>query len=113
MRVEANAAMTLCSIVRGLTMKPMYQRLTGALSVLVLLAVSALLNAATNPAYAATAPGQKQRTFTSAQEGMEAIAAAIAGGDLATLRAILGPESDAILKSGDGIEDKESLARFD
>jgi hypothetical protein len=55
----------------------------------------------------------KQKTFASAQEGMEALAAAVAAGDVATLRTILGSESDSILKSGDAIEDKESLARFD
>jgi len=44
---------------------------------------------------------------------MEGFAAAIANGDVAGLWAILGPEGEAILKSGDPVEDRESLSRFD
>ena len=113
MSIESMADVTTRSTTRGLTMQPMHQRLICALSALALLAAFAQLIGATPSAHAANAPAPKQKTFASAQEGMEAIAAAIAAGDLATLRAILGPESDAVLKSGDAIEDKESLARFD
>lgn len=63
-------------------------------------------------AHAANAPAVKQKTFATAQEAMEALAAATASGDPASLRPIFGPD-EALLKSGDPIEDRESLARFD
>ena len=113
MRVDSKAVVTTHAIPRSPSMKPTHQRLIPVLRALVLLGALVQLIAVANPAHAAQTQAVKQKTFTSAQEGMEAIAAAIAAGDVKTLRAILGPESDSILKSGDAIEDKESLARFD
>ena len=94
-------------------MRTMYRRIAGGLSALALMAALVPSIVASGPAHAANAPAPKQKTFATAREGMEAIAAAITAGDIPTIRAILGPESDAILKSGDALEDKESLARFD
>jgi hypothetical protein len=43
---------------------------------------------------------------------METIAAALEAGDMKTLRAILGPDGEAILNSGDPVEDKAARDRF-
>lgn len=53
-----------------------------------------------------------QKTFESADKAMEAVAAALEKGDMKTLRAILGPEGESILNSGDPVEDKETRQRF-
>ena len=62
------------------------------------------------------APAKQQATqakrFASPQEGMEAFAAAVKADDVKELRAILGTGADAILNSGDPVEDKETRKRF-
>ena len=110
MRAQSVADMTVTSCVQGLTMRSMHQRLIVALTLLLACALSVT---ATRSAHAANAPAPKQRTFATAQAAMEGFAAAIANGDVAGLWAILGPEGEAILKSGDPVEDRESLSRFD
>ena len=54
----------------------------------------------------------KQRSFAKAEEAMEAFAEAVNTHDLATLRAMLGREGEAILQSGDPAEDREMRERF-
>jgi hypothetical protein len=61
---------------------------------------------------AATKAVAKQKSFPSTEEAMADFAAAVAAGDLASLRSILGPAGDAILKSGDPVEDREARERF-
>ena len=74
----------------------------------------AVFGAAPRPGHAAAAAAQKvaQKTFASADQAMEALAAALKAHDMTALRSILGPGGEAILRSGDPVEDKETRERF-
>jgi hypothetical protein len=54
----------------------------------------------------------QQKTFASPQEAMQALVKALQAGDKQSLRAILGPESEDILSSGDPVADKADRDRF-
>src|SRR5271163_2979603 len=53
-----------------------------------------------------------QTSFTSAAEAGQALQAAAKAGDESALSRILGPNSKAILSSGDPVEDKAALESF-
>ncbi len=53
-----------------------------------------------------------QNTFSTAEQAGQALRAAAAAGDESALAQILGPDSKAILFSGDAAEDKAALAKF-
>ncbi len=75
------------------------------------LAVAAFILLACFPSGAkAQQPGQK--TFASAAEASEALAAAAKSGDDNALLAILGPDGKLIISSGDPSEDRENRANF-
>jgi hypothetical protein len=57
-------------------------------------------------------PVAKPKSFASAEHAMSEFAQAIAAGNLPLLRSMLGQEGDAILKSGDPVEDREARERF-
>jgi hypothetical protein len=52
------------------------------------------------------------KAFTSPREAMQAVVKALQAGDKENLRAILGPESEDILSSGDPVADKADRDRF-
>jgi hypothetical protein len=58
----------------------------------------------------AQSPGQK--TFTSSNDALAALIQALRHGNDAELQAILGPESEQIVSSGDEIADKNARQRF-
>lgn len=102
-------------------MAPAHKRALYALLTFLLLAAVAYLTAPFPRASAASSEAKaaatkkapaKQKAFASAQEGMEAVAAALKAHDVATLKAILGVQGDAILESGDPMEDKATRERF-
>lgn len=53
-----------------------------------------------------------QRAFSSPQEAMQTLVEALQAGDQESLRAILGPESEELLSSGDPVSDKADRERF-
>ncbi len=61
-----------------------------------------------------TVPAQEagEKTFASPQEAMQALVKALRAGDKESLLAILGPESEDILSSGDPVADKTDRDRF-
>jgi len=71
------------------------------LTFLTLLAGAALLSAQTGP-----------KTFATPEAARDALVQAAAKGDMDTLREILGPGSPDILRTGDPVEDKALLDRF-
>lgn len=97
-------------------MDPQDRRLFTALMILVLLLVGAYLAMIATASFAATGTAAKaatkQRSFASAEQAMEALAAAVQAHDVAQLRAIFGPGGETILQSGDPLEDKETRGRF-
>lgn len=93
----------------------LYSRKVAALLVLAVLVGTARLAipaAAIAANTTADKPVAKQKSFASAEQAMTAFAAAVAAGDLESLRSILGPQGEAILKSGDAVEDREARERF-
>jgi hypothetical protein len=56
--------------------------------------------------------GQKQKAFASPQEAMKALVGALRAEDKQSLLAILGPEGEDILSSGDPVADKADRDRF-
>jgi hypothetical protein len=54
----------------------------------------------------------KQKVFGSPEEAMKAIAEAVQAGDVKGVMAILGPEGEDILSSGDEVADKADRERF-
>jgi hypothetical protein len=72
-------------------------------------AVLALIVALTWTGFAQETP---QRAFASPQEAMQALVKALQAGDKESLLAILGPESEEILSSGDPVSDKADRDRF-
>ena len=90
------------------TMKTLHQRLLRTFSWLF---ACASLVAVLGSVQAANAP-LKQKMFASPQEAMAAFETAILSGDIKALRPLLGADGDAILSSGDAVEDRDGLARF-
>ena len=64
------------------------------------------------PVLPISAQGVKQKVFGSPEEAMKAIAEAVQAGDVKGVMAILGPEGEDILSSGDQVADKADLERF-
>ena len=54
----------------------------------------------------------KQKAFGSPEEAMKALAETAQAGDTKSMMAILGPEGEDIISSGDAVADKETLERF-
>jgi len=54
----------------------------------------------------------KQKAFGAPEEAMKALADAAQAGDLKGMIAILGPEGEDIISSGDAVADKNTLAQF-
>ncbi len=78
---------------------------------LLIAAFALLLMAAVAPSRArAQQPGQK--TFASADEAGQALFDAVKAGDQKAMAAILGPDANKIITSGDDIEDENSRANF-
>jgi hypothetical protein len=73
-------------------------------------AVLALIVALTWTVFAREA--QQQKAFASPQEAMQALVKALQAGDKESLQAILGPESEDILSSGDPVADQADRDRF-
>jgi Protein of unknown function (DUF2950) len=61
---------------------------------------------------APTSAPEPQRSFASAEEAVSAFVAALRGHQEADLRAILGPEGDRVIDSGDRYADRELHQRF-
>jgi len=74
-----------------------------------ILAVSAVLVAMT---WTISAQETGQRVFASPPEALATVVEALRAGDQGSLRAILGPESEEILSSGDPVSDKADRDRF-
>ena len=64
------------------------------------------------PVLPISAQGVKQKVFGSPEEAMKAIAEAVQAGDVKGVMAILGPEGEDILSSGDQVADKADQERF-
>ncbi len=56
--------------------------------------------------------GSEQKTFTSPAEAAQAFADALSGSDTQTAQAILGPEGEKLLHSGDPVADRRAAQRF-
>ena len=54
----------------------------------------------------------KQKVFGSPEEAMKVLAEAVQGGDRKGLIAVLGPDSQDIIDSGDEVQDKNVRERF-
>jgi hypothetical protein len=54
----------------------------------------------------------KQKVFGSPEEAMKSLAEAAQAGDIKDMMAILGPEGEDIISSGDAVADKDILERF-
>ena len=61
------------------------------------------------PASAATT---KQKTFTSPEKAVQALVASLKKADKATVTAILGPNSEQLISSGDPVDDRRMRERF-
>jgi hypothetical protein len=61
---------------------------------------------------AAFAVAAEHRAFASAQEGVDALVRAVEADDQHALHAILGPDSDRLLSSGDEVADANNRERF-
>jgi hypothetical protein len=78
-----------------------------------LIAISLVLILFSGVALAATAnPGIPQKTFTSPEEAVNALLAALKSGDLKELSDILGPDGKEILSSGDEVADRNGRDQF-
>jgi len=71
-----------------------------------------LLMTVASSAFCASAKEIKQKTFGSPEEAMEALAETVAAGDSEGLLAVLGPEAEEIVSSGDEVYDKQARERF-
>ena len=98
-------------------MKPQAKNLTGSVLFTMLLLIG-IINIAgssvttANAAASVTTADAAQKTFSTPEQAGQALRAAAAAGDESTLAQILGPDSKAILTSGDAAEDKAALAKF-
>ncbi len=57
-------------------------------------------------------PGPQQKTFTSPEEAVKAMIAAVRAHDLKTMRSVLGPGSRGVVYSGDEAADREDREAF-
>jgi hypothetical protein len=64
------------------------------------------------PVRAAAADAPAQKKFAKPEEAVRALVAAARSDDKAAMAAILGPESEEILSSGDPVDDKAAAQRF-
>jgi hypothetical protein len=83
-------------------------RQSGVTIILVMLLV---MCAGNSPAQAAT-KGVQQKTYGSPEEAVKAIVGAVKSDDMKELHAILGPESEKVISSGDDVADQTFRARF-
>jgi hypothetical protein len=60
----------------------------------------------------ARAQSEDQKTFVSSKDAVEALIKAVSGGDNAELQALLGPDTEQIVSSGDDVADKRARDRF-
>ena len=60
----------------------------------------------------ASSAAQAQTSFSTPQAAAEALVAAAGKGDLKAMQAILGPESQALVRSGDAVADRRGRERF-
>jgi len=109
--------MTLLRTRRDRAMNPTDRRLFTTLVVIALLIACGYLATIATAVFAAGEASPKPaavklKSFPSAEQAMSEFAEAIAAGNLALLRSMLGQEGDAILKSGDPVEDREARERF-
>jgi hypothetical protein len=58
------------------------------------------------------AQSQGQKTFTSSQAAVDGLIQAVSAGDSAELQALLGPDTEQIVSSGDDVADKNARERF-
>ena len=100
-------------------MNAFHVRLLSAPAMVAILVACAPLALMSGPSFAAasttqkaTAPGEKTRSFGTPELAMQNFAAAVKSGDMTTLKAILGTRGEAILESGDPVEDKATRDRF-
>jgi hypothetical protein len=101
-------------------MKPLQTRAFAMLRLLIIVFASsqlalvpaAAVGAADDAPKKSSAQASKPRSFGTPELAMQAFAAAVKAGDVRTLRAILGKQGEAILDSGDPIEDKATRERF-
>jgi hypothetical protein len=106
--------------VKGLAMTSLRERLISAFVVLGLAMACAQLALTSRMSFAAAEDGKqkastqaaKPRSFATPELAMQALAAAVKAGDMTTLRALLGTRGEAVLDSGDPVEDKASRERF-
>jgi hypothetical protein len=81
-------------------------------SALVLVATFSLAGCAKKPAADQTAATMPQTTFASAEEAAGAFVAALKRGDSAELAKLLGPDTKAVLSSGDPVADQRDREWF-
>ena len=79
--------------------------------VTIILAMLLVICAGYSPAQAAAKKVQ-QKTFGSPEEAVKAIVDAVKSDDIKALHAILGPESEKVISSGDDVADQTFRARF-
>ena len=77
-----------------------------------LLVSLAILIAVSMQVFPLSAQEAKQKAFGSPEEAMKALAETAQAGDAKSTMAILGPEGEDIISSGDAVADKETLERF-
>jgi hypothetical protein len=100
-------------------MKPLHKHRFAMLLLTILIASSQLVlvprasfAAADDAPKKPAAQAAKPRPFATADEAMQAFAAAVKADDVASLRAMFGKEGEAVLQSGDPLEDKAARQRF-
>ena len=106
--------------VKGRAMKSLHTRLLSALTLgAIAIAFNVLaftprtcLAATSDATEKSNTKAAKPKSFGTPELAVQAFAAAVKAGDVATLRAILGPRGEAILNSGDPVEDKATRERF-
>jgi hypothetical protein len=86
-------------------------------SVLLLTAAGAGIAVSAPPAVAAETPAAQgridvQQRFTTPESATAALVAAVRAHDPVRIRAVLGPGSDRVIRSGDPVADREGRARF-
>jgi hypothetical protein len=86
-------------------------------TVILTAALSPWVTAFASPALAADAAAAKahaqvQQRFTTPEAATAALLAAVRGGDPNRIRAVLGPGSDRVIRSGDPVADRDGRERF-
>jgi Protein of unknown function (DUF2950) len=95
-------------------MKPQGKNTTGSMlfAGILLLGLLIIAGSGKTTVKAAAAADAEQQTFSTPEEAGQALRAAAGDGDEGVLARVLGPDSKAILFSGDTTEDKAALAEF-